>query len=94
MTADIYDIRKYSDEECYRVLGFTSSPSDMELEQTLLQQIKKYSSIHTINAQQLQVFFQSMYDHFFEDEDEDEDQESSYEGFQTQGQSKPVDNVQ
>ena len=29
MTADIYDIRKYSDEECYRVLGFTSSPSDM-----------------------------------------------------------------
>ena len=94
MSADIYDIRKYSDEECYRVLGFTSSPSDMELEQTLLQQIKKYSSIHTINAQQLQVFFQSMYDHFFEDEDEDEDQESSYEGFQTQGQSKPVDNVQ
>ena len=43
MSSDIYDIRKYSDEECYRVLGFTNNQSDMELEQSLLQQINKYS---------------------------------------------------
>ena len=96
MSSDIYDIRKYSDEECYRVLGFTNNPSDMELEQSLLQQINKYSSIRTSNANKLHIFFQSMYNRFFEDdddddddEDDDEEQNTIYEGFQT----KPMDQV-
>lgn len=72
---NIYDVHQYSEEECYRILGLTTlDPTDNELEHTIQQQLDKYTTINTSNANPLRDFFQSMYDRFFEDDNEYDEQ--------------------
>lgn len=71
-----YDINKYSDEQCFEVLGL-NNPSDRELEMVILQQMDKYEE----KSKRLYRFFEQMYDRFF-DADESEGEEE-VEGFTT-----------
>ena len=66
----IYNVHDYSDAELYTLLDLVN-PSDRELEAKILMQIHKYESITTKSAQKLVLFFDDIYNHFFENEDED-----------------------
>jgi hypothetical protein len=72
-TDDVYDITKYTDDEIYAILGL-SNPSDRELEITIDNRIKSFSS----NGDETDVeneytkiskFFEDMLDRFFESDD-------------------------
>jgi len=62
MTTDDYNISQYTDEQLYDVLGFSSSPTDRELEIKILSLINQYDS-----DDKLSKFFNDIYDHFFEE---------------------------
>ena len=65
-----YDINKYSDEQCFEVLGL-NNPSDRELEMVILQQMDKYEE----KSKRLYRFFEQMYDRFFDAEEEEDIEE-------------------
>ena len=65
-----YIISDYTDQELYGLLGFSTQPSDRELEAKIIQQIKYYQSIKTSSATKLAKFFQDTYEHFFEVEEQ------------------------
>jgi len=77
MSDEIYDIRKYSDAELYNILDI-SNPTDRELEARIIHLIQKYTNMQNDSGNNLAVFFQQIYDHFFDggDEDEDEDEDN------------------
>ena len=78
----MYDVNEYSDEELHRILDL-SSPTDSELEARILQMIQKYKYTNGGANEQMAVFFENVYHHFFDDasdEDEDTSKESRYEG--------------
>ena len=57
---DDYDIKEYTDEECFELLGL-NSPTDRELEMTILKFMDKYE----YRSRRLFNFFEDMYDRFF-----------------------------
>ena len=64
---DEYDIKSYSDQECFDILNL-NNPSDRELEMKILQFMDNYEK----KSKRLYKFFESMYDHFFSEEDEED----------------------
>ena len=68
----LYNIDAYSDEELYDILDL-DSPSDRELEAKILFMIHKYEKMNSRSSKKLARFFESVYEHFFEDEDEEEE---------------------
>jgi len=74
----LYDIQEYTDNELYDILDLVN-PSDRELEAKILMEIHKYENINTKSARKLAIFFDEMYNHFFETE------EDVVEGFESDG---------
>lgn len=76
---DEYDIRQYSDEELLTILDLNHNPTDRELEAKIIFNINKYKNIAGESGAQLAIFFEDIYNHFFdlgeEDEEEDENQD-------------------
>ena len=66
---DLYNISKYTDQELYNILDI-SNPTDRELEARILFLIRKYDIIQNEDGIKLKKFFESIYDHFFQDEGE------------------------
>ena len=77
-TQPLYDIQGYSDNELYDILDLVN-PSDRELEAKILMEIHKYENINTKSARKLAIFFDEIYNHFFETE------EDVVEGFDSDG---------
>jgi hypothetical protein len=77
-TQPLYDIQGYSDNELYDILDLVN-PSDRELEAKILMEIHKYENINTKSARKLAIFFDEIYNHFFESE------EDVVEGFDSDG---------
>ena len=65
----LYDIQGYTDNELYDILDLVN-PSDRELEAKILMEIHKYENINTKSARKLAVFFDEIYNHFFETEED------------------------
>jgi len=62
-----YDADSYSDNELYRLLGFSGEdPDDRELEVTILSNVNRYSRIHTAAGEQMLDFFTNIYRRFFD----------------------------
>ena len=74
----LYDIQGYTDNELYDILDLVN-PSDRELEAKILMEIHKYENINTKSARKLAIFFDEIYNHFFETEDD------VVEGFESDG---------
>ena len=64
---DIYDIKKYTDQELYSILDI-NNPTDRELEARIIQLIKKYEMMQTPGGDEIATFFKNVFDHFFTDE--------------------------
>jgi len=77
MTDDIYDISKYSDKELYDILDM-NNPTDRELEAKIIHLINKYDNMQNESGDKLSLFFQNIYNHFFNEGDN----ENEYEGFE------------
>jgi hypothetical protein len=69
--ADEYDIKTYSDQECFDMLNL-NNPSDRELEMKILQYMDNYEQ----KSKRLYKFFESMYDRFFSEDGKSEDSDS------------------
>ena len=67
--SDLYNVSKYTDQELYNILDI-SNPTDRELEARILFLIRKYEIIQNEDGIKLKEFFESIYDHFFQDEGE------------------------
>ena len=65
----LYDIQGYTDVELYDILDLVN-PSDRVLEAKILMEIHKYENINTKSACKLAIFFDEIYNHFFESEDD------------------------
>ena len=76
---DIYDITKYSDNELFDILDLVK-PTDRELEAKIIIMIKRYSEMSGEESRKNTIFFQSIYDHFFENGEEDENDEEEENG--------------
>jgi len=99
---NIYNIDSYTDAELLQMLDL-NHPTDRELEAKIIQNINKYQTNTTPEAQSLADFFEKVYDRFFQPEssgqeeydNEDDDKEpyddtsseASLEGFQNQTSS-------
>lgn len=66
MPNDDYDIKKYTDQECFDILNL-NNPTDRELEMKILNFMDKYET----KSPRLYDFFESMYDRFFSNGDEE-----------------------
>jgi hypothetical protein len=77
MKDDIYDISKYSDKELYDILDM-NNPTDRELEAKIIHLINKYDNMQNESGDKLSLFFQNIYNHFFNESDN----ENEYEGFE------------
>lgn len=64
---DLYDINSYTDKELYEILDL-DDPSDRELEAKILMMIHKYQTMNTNSGKRLALFFEGIYDHFFEND--------------------------
>ena len=89
----LYDIEAYTDEELYDILDL-NDPSDRELEAKILFMIHKYEKMNSKSGKKLAHFFESIYEHFFDDDDEDNeyDQTSIVENNEQEGFTN-LDNV-
>jgi hypothetical protein len=67
-TDDVYNVDNYTDKELYDILGL-NNPSDRELEAKIFQLAKKYKNMDNVSGNKLAVFFENIYDRFFEIED-------------------------
>ena len=80
--SNLYNINDYSDKELYEILDL-NNPSDRELEAKILMMIHKYEQSEAKSSKKLVEFFESIYNHFFDDsEDEDEEEDDMKEGFE------------
>jgi hypothetical protein len=71
---DIYDVSSYSDNELYEILDLMN-PSDRELEAKIHHMIWKYTNFNNESGDKLAIFFQDIYDKFFDNEKDDENEE-------------------
>ena len=75
---NMYDVNSYTDRELLDILDLTN-PSDRELEAKIIFFINKYKNMQNDSGDELTVFFEEIYSHFFETSDDDDD-ESILEG--------------
>jgi len=80
---DLYNVSKYTDQELYNILDI-SNPTDRELEARILHLIRKYDMIQNEDGMKLKQFFESIYDHFFQEN------ENETEGFETMTTPTPT----
>jgi hypothetical protein len=85
-TDDLYDISKYSDKELYDILDM-NNPTDRELEAKIIHLINKYDNMQNESGDKLSLFFQNIYNHFF-NENVNEN-ETIDEGFENPKQISP-----
>ena len=71
---DIYNVSKYTDTELYDILDL-SNPSDRELEARIFHLIKKYKTMDSESGNKLALFFEEIYNRFFEIEEENDEKE-------------------
>ena len=91
---DEYDIRQYSDEELLTILDLNHNPTDRELEAKIIFNINKYKNIAGESGAQLAIFFEDIYNHFFdlgEEEEEDDNQEEEDENKTINGSAEKID---
>jgi hypothetical protein len=62
-----YNIKTYTDQECFDILNL-NNPTDRELEMKILSFMDKYET----KSPRLYEFFESMYDRFFSNEEGDD----------------------
>jgi hypothetical protein len=78
----VYDVNGYTDNELLEILDL-DNPTDRELEAKILMMIHQYSEPKTFDAS-LSLFFEQVYERFFDIEQEDEYDDmsscSEYEG--------------
>jgi hypothetical protein len=85
---DIYDVDSYSENELYEILDLMN-PSDRELEAKIHHMIWKYTNFNNESGNKLAVFFQNIYDRFFDGKDDEDDDDEGYENM-TNMESVPV----
>ena len=69
MNEDLYDVSKYTDEQLYDILDL-NNPTDRELEARIIFLINKYSNMQNESGFKLAIFFQNIYNRFFEIEND------------------------
>lgn len=77
MTDDLYDVNKYSDKELYDILDM-NNPTDRELEAKIIHLINKYDNMQNDSGDKLSIFFQNIYNHFFNGENENENENEGF----------------
>jgi hypothetical protein len=87
MADDLYDVKKYTNSQLYDILDM-NNPTDRELEAKIIHLINKYSNMQNESGNKLALFFQSIYERFYnvvEGEDGDSVREgaSIKEGFES-----------
>ena len=91
MADELYDVKKYTNTQLYDILDM-NNPTDRELEAKIIHLINKYSNMQNETGYKLALFFQSIYNRFFDNEVEGEEEEGevehegkskSKEGFET-----------
>jgi len=65
MDNNLYDISKYTDQQLYDILDI-NNPTDRELEARIVHLINKYSNMQNNAGDKLSIFFQNIYNHFFD----------------------------
>ena len=65
---NMYDITNYTDKQLFHILNLNQHPSDKELEASIILSINKYNHLKTEIGKTLTIFFNDIYDHFFESE--------------------------
>ena len=70
---EMYDVESYTDEELITILDLVN-PTDRELEAKIIMSINKYSEDPTLS-----LFFEKIYDHFFETIENEDEHEQDYE---------------
>ena len=78
---DLYDISKYSDKELYDILDM-NNPTDRELEAKIIHLINKYDNMQNESGDKLSLFFQNIYNHFFNESVDENENETIDEGFE------------
>ena len=68
---NMYDVNSYNDRELLDILDLTD-PTDRELEAKIIFLINKYKNIQNDSGNELAIFFEDIYSHFFETSDNDE----------------------
>ena len=68
---NMYEVKSYTDRELLDVLDLTN-PTDRELEAKIIFLINKYRNIQNDSGDELAIFFEDIYSHFFETSDDDE----------------------
>ena len=68
---NMYDVNSYTDRELLDILDLTN-PSDRELEAKIIFLINKYKNMQNDSGDELKIFFEGIYSHFFEMSDDDE----------------------
>lgn len=65
-----YEDQNFTTQDIYRVLGFSTPPSDRELEAKIIMFMRKYNGYtngQDPDSQRLYDFFNQLYDHFFDE---------------------------
>ena len=81
---DMYDVDSYTDEELFNVLDLVN-PSDRELEAKILMSIENYKEDPALS-----IFFEEIYNHFFESSEQEEETEEE----ETEEQEEQEDKYQ
>ena len=68
---NMYEVKSYTDRELLDVLDLTN-PTDRELEAKIIFLINKYRNVQNDSGDELAIFFEDIYSHFFETSDDDE----------------------
>jgi len=87
-TQDIYNINEYTNAELLDILDL-NSPSDRELEAKIIMMIEKYSNFPNQN-EQLQTFFEQIYQRFFETSDNDDDYDDDDVDTNSKDENEPI----
>ena len=84
---DEYDVKKYTDEELYKILNLNKDVTDRVLEGKIMLLRNRYENMQTPAGDQLAKFFEDVHKNFFneeeQEEEDDEEEENEVEGFQT-----------
>ena len=85
MKEQIYDIKKYTDQELFELLDLVN-PTDRELEAKILHYVQKYSEMQNESGEKIAQFYIDVYTHFFDVSDtEDEPMSERKEGLENMG---------
>ena len=75
----VFENESFTTDELFQQLGFSTYPTDRELEAKLIMHLRKYNQSMEENHQRLFRFFTAVYDFFFEQEEEELEKEDETE---------------